>query len=167
MVQLWYRNVTVISLSLVWRSYGSNVETRHRIRKPERAVKEILSRVHRAEVVLYDLRRDRASQNVAGVLVVAPMDPTEDTRVIHIVANLFQLRVGLRDDRGRQRAESGNVVCNRDVVARGAEHTSHHLEPAARAACVIRWIAGKAGGWNARREIGSSTTPGWQNPELS
>ena len=50
-------------------------------------------RVHRAQVVLDDLGRDRASQNVARVLVVAPMDAAVDACVIDIVGDLFELRV--------------------------------------------------------------------------
>jgi len=49
-------------------------------------------RVHRAQVVLDDLGRDRASRNVTRVLVVAEMNAAVDACVIDIVADLFELR---------------------------------------------------------------------------
>src|SRR5215831_2385346 len=111
-------------------------------------------RVHRTQVRLHDLSRDRASQNVACLLVVAPMDPAVDACVIDIVGDLVELRVVLSDDRGRQGTKSGNVVGDGDVVARGAEKTSHHLKTAVGAACVVRWIAREARGRDERREAG-------------
>ena len=69
------------------------------LRWPPRAVprskrsQPIRSRVQGAQVVLDDFGRDRASQNLAGVLIVAPMNATVDSCVIYIVADLLQLRV--------------------------------------------------------------------------
>jgi len=115
-----------------------------------RAMKSL--RVHRTQLVLNDLSRDCASKNVAGVLVVAPMDPAEDASVIHIVSDRLELCVVLGDDRGRQGTKSRDVVGDRDGVARGPEKTPHRLETAVRPACVVRWIAREARSCDERDE---------------
>ena len=54
--------------------------------------------VHRTQMILVDLSRDRATQIVAAVLVESPMDPTVDACVIDVVEHLFELCIFHADE---------------------------------------------------------------------
>jgi serine/threonine protein kinase len=59
-------------------------------------------RVYRPHVVVHDLRRDRAPEHIAGILIEAPVDAAVDACVVHVGANGFELRVVLADERRGQ-----------------------------------------------------------------